>query len=200
MRAESVEAGVVGWDCEFRRRSSSCSGCARRSPPGAEGEAKGHHARRDQGGAGLARHRRLESAIWTMLGRLGLTHRKKSLRAAEQDRPNVASRRTLWKLRQRFMNSSAFVFLDETGALTNMVHQYGWGPNSDAWSTAAPSRSSKATWRNATTLRPKGLYLPSRRRIAICCAPGKKLATGGSGDRERTAPIYRHCFSSEIQV
>ena len=36
------------------------------------------------------------------------------------------------------MDSAAFVFLDETGASTNMVRQYGWGPRSERLVDAAP--------------------------------------------------------------
>ena len=60
------------------------------------------------------------------------------LRQAQQDRPDVAARRTLWKLWQRFMDSSAFVFLDETGASTNMVRHYGWGPKNQRLVDTAP--------------------------------------------------------------
>jgi len=45
----------------------------------------------------------------------GLSH-KKALRAAEQDRPDVAAHRRRWRVWQRYMDPAAFVFLDETGA------------------------------------------------------------------------------------
>src|SRR5213076_1990664 len=50
---------------------------------------------------------------------------KKSLRAAEQDRPDVAERRHRWRVWQRYMDASRFVFLDETGLTTKMTRLYG---------------------------------------------------------------------------
>jgi hypothetical protein len=45
------------------------------------------------------------------------------LRAAEQERPDVANKRRLWLVWQRFMDASRFVFLDETGTATNMARR-----------------------------------------------------------------------------
>jgi transposase len=36
------------------------------------------------------------------------------------------------------MDAAAFVFLDETGAATNMVRRYGWGPKGERLVDAAP--------------------------------------------------------------
>jgi transposase len=77
------------------------------------------------------------TTIWSTLRRLGLRH-KKSLRAAEQDRPDIAEGRRLWRVWQRSMDPAAFVFLDETGASTNMVRRYGWGPKGERLTDAAP--------------------------------------------------------------
>jgi transposase len=63
---------------------------------------------------------------------------KKSLRAAEQDRPDVARTRRRWRVWQRYMDPERFVFLDETGATTNMTRRYGWGPRSERLVDAAP--------------------------------------------------------------
>jgi transposase len=64
------------------------------------------------------------STISRWLRRAGLTQ-KKSLRAAEQDRPDVARERRHWRVWQRYMDPARFVFLDETGTSTNMVRRYG---------------------------------------------------------------------------
>ena len=53
------------------------------------------------------------------------------LRAAEQDRPDVAVRRRLWRSWQPFMDPERFVFIDETGASTNMIRRYGWAERSE---------------------------------------------------------------------
>jgi transposase len=53
------------------------------------------------------------------------------LRAAEQDRPDVAHDRRRWRVWQRYMDPDRFVFLDETGASTNMVRRYGRCPRGE---------------------------------------------------------------------
>jgi transposase len=50
---------------------------------------------------------------------------KKSLRAAEQDRPEVARRRTQWRKYQGRLDPKRLVFIDETGAKTNMTRTHG---------------------------------------------------------------------------
>src|SRR6476646_7306237 len=50
---------------------------------------------------------------------------KKSLRASEQDRPDVARRRTQWKKYQGRLDPSRLVFIDETWAKTNMTRTHG---------------------------------------------------------------------------
>ncbi|MFC0387734.1 IS630 family transposase [Muricoccus vinaceus] len=96
--------------------------------------------------------------IWTMLKRLDQSH-KKSLRAAEQDRPDVAAHRHHWRVWQRYMDPERFVFLDETGAATNMIRRYGWGPRGERLVDAAPH----GHWRITTFiagLRSTGLVAP----------------------------------------
>src|SRR3954467_11291479 len=46
---------------------------------------------------------------------------KKSLRAAEQDRPDVARHRSRWRVWQRYMDGERFVFIDETAPTTAMT-------------------------------------------------------------------------------
>jgi transposase len=53
---------------------------------------------------------------------------KKALRAAEQDRPDVAARRQLWKAAHPYIDPRSLVFLDETGVNTKMARLYGWSP------------------------------------------------------------------------
>ena len=81
------------------------------------------------------------------------------LRAAEQDRPDVAVRRRLWRSWQPFMDPERFVFIDETGASTNMIRRYGWAPRSERLIAAAPH----GHWRTTTFvagLRSTGLVAP----------------------------------------
>jgi len=60
------------------------------------------------------------------------------LSAAEQDRPYIAEARRHWRVCQRFVDPACYVFLDETGATTNIVRRYGWGPRSEHLVGAAP--------------------------------------------------------------
>src|SRR5215218_5354819 len=98
------------------------------------------------------------STIADMLHRLGLSH-KKSLRAAEQDRPDVARHRRRWRVWQRYMDGERFVFLDETGANTNMVRRSGWGPKGERLVDAGPA----GYWKTTTCvagLRASGIIAP----------------------------------------
>ena len=71
----------------------------------------------------------------------------------------MAGHRRLWRVWQRFMDPDCFVFLDETGASTNMVRRYGWAPRSERLVAAAPH----GHWRTTTFvagLRSTGLVAP----------------------------------------
>ncbi len=48
-------------------------------------------------------------------------------RAAEQDRADVARRRTRWKAHQASVDAKRLVFLDETWTTTTMARLRGWG-------------------------------------------------------------------------
>ena len=50
----------------------------------------------------------------------------------------MARHRQRWRVWQRYMDPSRFVFLDETGATTNMVRRYGWGPRGERLLDMAP--------------------------------------------------------------
>ena len=47
------------------------------------------------------------------------------MRAVEQDRPDVATKRRRWRGRQAFMDPARFVFLDETATTTDRARRYG---------------------------------------------------------------------------
>jgi transposase len=81
------------------------------------------------------------------------------LRAAEQDRPDVACHRWRWRVWQRYRDPSRFVFLDETGASTNRVRRYGRSPRGARLVGAAPW----GHWRTTTFvagLRASGVIAP----------------------------------------
>ena len=71
----------------------------------------------------------------------------------------MASRRDRWRVWQRTMDASRFVFLDETGASTNMVRRYGWGPKGERLLATTPH----GHWRTTTFLaglRASGIVAP----------------------------------------
>jgi transposase len=63
-------------------------------------------------------------AIWNVFRAEHLTF-KKSLHAAEQDRPEVARRRAQWKKYQGRIDPRRLIFIDETWAKTNMTRLHG---------------------------------------------------------------------------
>jgi len=67
------------------------------------------------------------------------------LRAAEQDRPDVAQERRRWRVWQRFMDPARFVFLDETGTATNMARRYGRSQSGERLVAAVPHGHWKTT-------------------------------------------------------
>ena len=81
------------------------------------------------------------------------------MRAAEQDRPDVARHRARWRVWQRSIDGERFVFLDETGTATNMTRLRGWAPRSKRLEDAAPH----GHWRTTTFLaglRASGIIAP----------------------------------------
>ena len=50
----------------------------------------------------------------------------------------MALRRAFWRVYQPLLDTSALVFLDETGVTTNMLTQYGWSPRGERLVDAAP--------------------------------------------------------------
>src|SRR5437588_7007387 len=56
---------------------------------------------------------------------------KKSVRAAEQDRPDVAAARTAWADNQPKLDPDRLVFIDETGTSTNMARLRGRAPRGE---------------------------------------------------------------------
>ena len=60
------------------------------------------------------------------------------MRAAEQDRLDVAQKRRLWRNWRRFMDASRFVFLNETATATTMARRYGRCPAFERLMAAVP--------------------------------------------------------------
>src|SRR5213596_3007870 len=84
---------------------------------------------------------------------------KKSLRAAEQERPDVARARRRWKRGQAMLDSTRLVFIDETAANTKMVRLNGRCPRGERLVGRVP----QGHWKTITfvgALRHDGMTAP----------------------------------------
>jgi hypothetical protein len=91
---------------------------------------------------------------------LGLSRKKKSLRASEQDRPDVKTQRDEWKAGQATLDSTKYVFLDETWASTAMTRTHGRAPRGQRLVMDVPHGHWKTTTFVAA-LRLDGLTAPT---------------------------------------
>lgn len=85
--------------------------------------------------------------------------KKKSLRAAEQDRPDVAEARAEWRAAQPSLDPQKLVFIDETWIKTNMTRPWGRCGRGRRLVAAVPH----GHWRTSTfiaALRCDGLTAP----------------------------------------
>lgn len=65
------------------------------------------------------------SPRWALRSRSLVFHLKKTIHAAEQDRPDVALRRAQWLLWRAGIDPNRLIFIDETWAKTNMTRLRG---------------------------------------------------------------------------
>ena len=79
--------------------------------------------------------------------------KKKTLRAAEQDRPDVMQARDQWRSRIEGIDPRRFRFIDESGAKTNMVRTHGRCPKGQRLLSSAPA----GHWKTTTMLAAIGL-------------------------------------------
>ena len=63
---------------------------------------------------------------------------KKSLRAAERKRADIARARRRWIREQGFLDPAHLVFIDETAVTTNMLRLNGWNPRGERLVSDAP--------------------------------------------------------------
>src|SRR5215207_10556122 len=99
-----------------------------RTDIGSDRRPAGPDFERDGCGTAQAAVRTSKSAVERFFERHGMTFKKKSLRAAEQQRPDVARARRRWIREQGMLDPARLVFIDETAVTTNMVRLWGWGP------------------------------------------------------------------------
>src|SRR5258705_12064918 len=90
---------------------------------------------------------------------------KKSIRAAEQDRPDVAAARTAWADNQPKLDPDRLVFIDETGTSTKMARLRGRAPRGDRMVGKLPH----GHWSTA----PVVVALLSTARMAACLLTGR---------------------------
>ena len=76
-----------------------------------------------------------------------LYQKKKTLRASEQERPDLKELRKLWQEEIGQIDSRRFIFLDESGAKTNMTRLRSWALRGQRAYAATPC----GTW-NTTTI------------------------------------------------
>jgi len=79
---------------------------------------------------------------------LGNEFQKKSLRASEQDRPDVKRKRAAWRRMMREVNPERLICLDESGAKTNMKRLSGWTAKGQRLRDAVPG----GHWQTTTML------------------------------------------------
>src|SRR5260370_36360051 len=85
-----------------------------------------------------------QSGISRFLHHINLTF-KKSLHAAEQDRPDVAAARKALRKEQKILDPKQLVFIDETAATTKMTRLYGRAPRGKRLCEKRPTATGKQT-------------------------------------------------------
>lgn len=90
--------------------------------------------------------------IWRALKALGITRKKKTKRADEQDRPDVREKRLAFRNEVERVEPKRLVFVDETGVTTAMTPTYGRAPRGDRVAASAP-----ASWESLTVIAAVGL-------------------------------------------
>src|SRR5215470_19969229 len=109
----------------------------------------------------ILRKRRISasrSALSRFFARHGITF-KKSLRAEERKRADVARARRRWIREQGSLDTTRLVFIDETAVTTNMVRLNGWNPRGERLFADAPM----SHWETVTFiagLRQTGIVAP----------------------------------------
>jgi transposase len=84
--------------------------------------------------------------------RRDLTHQKKSLYAAQRNRPDVQKKRRSFRRKVRALEAKRLVFVDETGVTTTMTPAYAWAPRGERAVDSTP-----ASWKTFTVIAALGL-------------------------------------------
>src|SRR5450631_817722 len=89
-------------------------------------------------GSAAPRSSRLERARFGASSIVTRSRSKKTLHAAEQDRPDVAAARAALKAEQPSLKAPRLVFIDETAVTTKMVRHYGRSPRGERLVASVP--------------------------------------------------------------
>jgi len=84
---------------------------------------------------------------------VGSAAQKKTLRAAEQDRPDIKQARDQWQADTAGIDPRRFRFIDESGAKTNLVRMHGRCPKGQRLLLSAPA----GHWNTTTMIAAIGL-------------------------------------------
>ena len=90
--------------------------------------------------------------VWRGLEKLGITRKKKTLHATEQDRPEVQEERSSFRDEVEPIEPKRLVFVDETGVTTAMTPAYGRALKGERVEASAP-----ASWESVTVIAAIGL-------------------------------------------
>jgi transposase len=90
--------------------------------------------------------------LWRALNKLGITRKKKTVHAAEQDRPDVQAKRRSFRRTIQPIEPKRLVFVDETGVTTAMTPTHGRAPRGERVIASAP-----ASWESVTVIAALGL-------------------------------------------
>ena len=122
------------------------------------------------------------ATIWRAVKQLGFTV-KKTVRASEHDRPDVAAARAQWATTAPTLDPTRLVFLDETGVATNLLRRYGRGPRGQRVADHAP----QGRWESSTFI--------AALRVTGLTAPGVSMVrwTGPASSPTSNRSSYRRC-------
>ena len=124
--------------------------------------------------------------VWAFVHAEGLTQ-KKTLIAAERERPDVARRRAQWVKHQGKIDPSRLVFIDETWTKTNMAPLRGWAPRGERLKASVPH----GHWNTMTFLAALRRTASRRPGSSTARSTAKASASTSSGSWCR-APPRRH--------
>ena len=172
-RFEVSASSAVKWLPVVAAGRAPCAAATRRQPIAAGG-LRGRGPRAGRRAAGLdysksssrpctSRECRAAAARCGVFWSVTTSASKKSLRAAEQQRADVARARRHWIRQQALLDSSSLVFIDETWVNTTMARRYGRCPRGERLIGRVPL----GTWKTLT----------------FVAAPALRRNDGAPGDR-----------------